>query len=169
MALFFIGAPVLIATLDSSLKVSRPWFRRSTLALLLGLLLLDNSAWLAKTAVHNDYLVSLTNSQSAILHWLRWNLKSGDMVICRDGLISYLVSTYTPAQSWQGHEHNTPSMEQRHNEVERVFSEGHVLPEWKRPGVVYVSPAAWLPPAELSLERRYGNGEFSIWAPPQDR
>jgi hypothetical protein len=135
--------------------------------LLLGLFLLDNSAWLAKNAVHNEYLVSLTKTQSAVLHWLSRNLRPGDMVICQDSLISYLVSTYTPARSWQGHDHNTPSMERRHNEVERVFSDGRVLPEWKRQGTFYVSPAAWLPPAELSLERRYGNSEFSIWASPQ--
>jgi len=166
-ALFFIGAPALIATLDFLLKISRPWVRIAAITLLLGLFLLDNSAWLAKNAVHNEYLVSLTKTQSAVLHWLSRNLRPGDMVICQDSLISYLVSTYTPARSWQGHDHNTPSMERRHNEVERVFSDGRVLPEWKRQGTFYVSPAAWLPPAELSLERRYGNSEFSIWASPQ--
>src|ERR1039458_6635868 len=167
VALFFVGASPLIATLDFLLKISRPWVRSGAIALLLGLFLLDNFAWLAKNAVRNDLAVSLTKTQSAALHWLSRNLKSGDMVICQDGLISYLVSTYTPARSWQGHFRNTPSMERRHNEVERVFSEGRVLPEWKRQGVFYVSPAAWLPPAELFLERRYGDSEYSIWASPQ--
>jgi hypothetical protein len=166
MALFFIGAPALIATLDFLLKLPNPWVRRGAIALLVGLFLLDNSAWLAKIAVRNEFVVSLTQTQSTALHWLSRNLKSGDMVICRDSLISYLVSTYSPARSWQGHEHNTPSMQLRHTEVERAFSEGRVLPEWKRPGVFYVSPAAWMPPAELSLERRYQNGDFSIWASP---
>ena len=167
MALFFIGASPLIATLDFLLKISRPWVRSGAIALLLGLFLLDNSTWLANCAVHNDLAVSLTKTQSAALHWLSRNLRSGDMVVCQDGLISYLVSTYTPALSWQGHFRNTPSMERRHSEVERLFGEGRVLPEWKRQGVFYVSPVAWLPPAELSLERRYGDSEYSIWASPQ--
>jgi len=168
-ALFFIGASTLIATLDFLLKISSPWVRIGALTLFVGVFLLDNAAWLANTAVHNEFLVSLTKTQNAALHWLSRNVKSGDMVVCQDGLISYLVSTYTPARSWQGHEHNTPSIERRHEEVERMFSEGRVLPEWKRQGVFYVSPASWLPPAELSLEQRYGNSEFSIWACPQEQ
>jgi hypothetical protein len=167
MALFFIGAPVLIAILDFVLKISRPWVRRGALTLLLGIVLLDNAAWLIKIAVHNEFLVSLSKSQSTVLHWLSGNLKPGDMVVCQDELISYLVSTYTPARSWQGHEHNTPLIERRHNEVERFFSEGSILPEWKRQGVFYVSPAAWSPPAGLALEQRYRDGEFSIWASPK--
>lgn len=167
MALFFIGAAPLIAILDFLLKISRPWIRIGALSVLLGFFLLDNSLWLAKNAVHDEYLVSLTRTQSAALDWLSRNLKSGDMVICRDRLVSYLVSTYTPARSWQGHYLNTPSNELRHNEIERAFGEGRFLPEWNRQGVFYVSPAAWLPPAELSLERYYGNSEFSIWASPR--
>jgi hypothetical protein len=166
MALFFIGAVPLVAILDVLLKLSRPWLRRGALTVLLSLFLLDNSLWLAKIAVHNEYLVSLTRSQSEVLKWLSRNLKSGDMVISQDGLISYLVSTYTPARSWQGHDHNTPSMEQRHDEVERLFANGRALPQWERQGVFYVSPAGWLPPADLSLERRFGNNGFLIWASP---
>jgi hypothetical protein len=166
MALFFLGAPVLIATLDFLLKISRPWVRMGALALLVGFFLLDNTAWLVKIAIHNEFMVSLTKNQSAALTWLSRNVRSGDMVVCQDGLISYLVSTYTPGRSWQGHEKNTPSIERRHDEVERVFNQGQVLPELKRHGVLYVSPAAWLPPAELSLQRRYENSEFSIWASP---
>jgi hypothetical protein len=165
-ALFFLGAPVLISILDSILKISRPLVRWSALAFLMGVFLLDNAAWLVKTAVHNEYLVSLTKDQSGTLNWLSRNVKSGDMVVCQDTLISYLVSTYTPGRSWQGHEHNTPLLEKRQDEIESAFSQGRILPEWERRGVYYVSPAAWLPPAQLSLTRRYENHGFSIWAAP---
>jgi hypothetical protein len=163
-ALFFLGAPVLIAILDSILKMPRPLVRSGALTLVLGLFLLDNTAWLVKIAFNNEYLVSLTKDQSEALSWLSQNVRAGDLVVCQDGLISYLVSTYTPALSWQGHEHNTPWMDRRHDEVERVFNQGKSLPEWKRHGVFYVSPPAWVPPPDLSLTERYTNSEFAIWA-----
>jgi len=165
-ALFFLGAPVLIAILDATLKISRPMARCSALALLMGIFLLDNAAWLVKTAVHNEFLVSLTKDESGALSWLSHNVKSGDMVVCEDETISYLVSTYTPGRSWKGHEKNTPYMEQRYNEIGRLFSQGTVLPAWQRRGVIFVGPAPWSPPAELSLSRRYENPEFSIWTAP---
>jgi hypothetical protein len=166
MALFFLGVPVLIAILDYLLKMPRPLMRSSALALVLGLFLLDNAAWLVKIAINNEYLVSLTKSESGALSWLSQNVRAGDLVVCQDSLVSYLVSTYTPALSWQGHEHNTPFMDRRHDEVERVFNEGQSLPEWRRHGVFYVAPAAWIPPPDLSLTQRYANTEFVIWASP---
>jgi hypothetical protein len=166
MALFFLGAPLLIAILDRILKIASPLARSAPLALVLGLFLLDNAAWLVKISMQNEYLVSLSKNQSAALSWLGKNLKGGDLVVCEDGLVSYLVSTYTPALSWQGHEHNTPYMERRHDEVEQVFSQGQTLPEWKKHGVFYVAPVSWVPPADLALTQRYANSEFAIWTTP---
>jgi hypothetical protein len=166
MALFFIGAAPLIAILDRALKISAPWVRGPALAAFLVLFLLDNSAWLAKQAIQND-AISLTKAQSDILHWLGQNAKSGDMIVSQDGLLSYLVSTYTPARSWQGHVFNTPSFDQRHDEVERFFDEGRIQPAWKMQKVFYVSPSLWLPPGQLSLEPRYRNSEYSIWTSSQ--
>ena len=168
-ALFFIGAPVLIAILDRILKIPQVWMRSAVLTLFLGMFLLDNVAWLANKAVYNEQVVSLTKPQSDVLDWLTLNLRPGDMVICQDRLISYLVSTYTPARSWQGHLFNTPSIGQRHDEVEDFFKEGRILPQWNLPGMYYVSPAEWMPPKKLSLQRRYGNSEFLVWASPQPR
>jgi hypothetical protein len=164
MALFFLGAGPLIALLDRLLKISAPWRRNTALALLLLLFLFDNAAWLGKNAFHSDELLSLSQAQSATLGWLRGNLKAGDMVVCRDQLISYLVSTYTPARSWQGHNKITPDLPRRHGDVERFFGEGYVQEAWKRPGVFYVTPAAWLPPPGLALRRRYENNDFAIWS-----
>jgi hypothetical protein len=165
-ALFFLGAPILIALIDSILKIPRPLARNAALALLLGLFLIDNAAWLVKIAINNEYLVSLTRNQSAALSWLSQNAKSGDLIVCQDQLLSYLVATYTPALSWQGHEHNTPYIDQRQDEVERIFNHGQPLPEWKRHGVIYVSSPAWIPPPDLSLTQRYANSDFAIWATP---
>jgi hypothetical protein len=165
-ALFFIGAPMLISILGFILRISRPLVRWSAMALLLGVFLLDNAAWLAKIAVRNEFVVQLTKDQSGVLNWLSQNVKSGDMVVCQDSMISYLVSTYTPGRSWKGHEHNTPYMVQRWYEVDHLFSQGAVLPAWERSGVIFVGPAAWSPPAQLSLERRYGNSGFSVWTSP---
>ena len=165
-ALFFIGAPMLIAMLDYLLKLTRPWLRAGALTLLMGVFLLDNAAWLVKNAIHNEFLVSLTRSESGVLTWLSHNLKSGDMVVCEDETISYLVSTYTWGRSWQGHEKNTPHVQQRRAEVDEAFSQDRILPEWKGHGVYFVSPATWLPPAQFPLTRLYGNAEFAIWTAP---
>jgi len=164
VALFFIGAPVLIALLDYLLKLPRPGLRVAALTLLLGVFLLDNAAWLVKIAFHNEFLVSLSKDESGALTWLSRNVKEGDMVICADVPVSYLVSTYTPGRSWFGHEKNTPYMQQREEEAEQAFSQGIILPEWKRQGVYFVSPTNWTPPAELSLKQLYANAGFSIWA-----
>lgn len=166
MALFFLGAPALIATLDFLLRISQPWIRAGGLALLLGLFQLDNAAWLIKIAIHNEFIVDLSKSEDGALTWLSRNVKSGDMVVCQDEMVSYLVSTYTDGRSWKGHEKNTPYMVQRYNEIESLYSQGTVVPEWKRRGVIFVGPSAWSPPAGLALERRYGNSEFSIWDSP---
>jgi hypothetical protein len=166
MALFFIGAPLLIATIERLRKIPMPWVRRGGLALLVGLFLLDNGVWIAKKAVYNEQAIALTDAQSAVLVWLTQNLRSGDMVVCEDSLISYLVSTYTPARSWQGHRFNTPAIQERRDEVQRFFKEGRILPEWKIPTLVIVSPAAWTPPEGLPLKRRYASNEFSVWASP---
>ena len=48
-ALFFLGAPALVALLDSVLKLSRPLTRYGALALLLGLFLLDNATSVSYT------------------------------------------------------------------------------------------------------------------------
>jgi hypothetical protein len=165
-ALFFLGAPVLIGLIDSILKLSRPIARYGALALLLGLFLLDNAAWLVKIAIDNEFIVSLTKDEDGALNWLSKNARPGDLVICQDEMLSYLVPTYSPALAWQGHLKNTPYLGLRHDEVERVFNQGQALPEWKRHGVIYVSPATWVPPADLSLERRYANSDLAIWATP---
>ncbi len=162
-ALFFLGAPVLISILDSTLKISTPLVRWSTLALLMGVFLLDNATWLVKIAIHNEFLVSLTRDESGALNWLSHNVKSGDMVVCEDEPVSYLVSTYTPGRSWFGHEKNTPYMQQRQEEVDQAFSSGIILPEWKKQGVYFVSPANWAPTPQFLLKQLYRNAAFSIW------
>jgi len=164
IALFFIGAPMLIAMLNYLLKLPSPWLRAGALTLLVGFFLLDNAAWLAKIAVRNEFNVSLTKDESGALNWLSHNVKSGDMVVCQDVPVSYLVATYTTGRSWYGHEKNTPYMEQRQAEVDQAFSKGIILPEWKKQGVYYVSPAKWAPPAQLPLKQLYENADFSIWA-----
>jgi hypothetical protein len=166
-ALFFLGAPLLISMLDSILKISRPLVRRSVVALLLGLFLLDNAAWFAKIAVHNEFVVALTKDQSDALNWLSHNVKYGDMVICQDSMISYLVSVYTPGRSWKGHDQTTPYMTERSNEIDQLFNQGIVLPAWQKSGVIFVGPAAWSPPAALPLTRVYEDPGFSIWTAPQ--
>jgi hypothetical protein len=83
MALFFLGAPLLIAILDRILMMPRPLARNAALAMVLGLFLLDNAAWLVKIAVNNEFLVSLTTNQNGALTWLGHNVKPGDLVVCQ--------------------------------------------------------------------------------------
>jgi len=164
MALFFLGSGPLIALLDRLLKLSIPWVKLGAIALLLAFFLTDNAAWLGANAFHNDESLSLSVDQNGALRWLSVHLTPGDMVICQDQLISYLVSTYTPARSWQGHRRLTPDFLRRHEEVDRFFREGTVPEEWRRPGLFYASPAAWLPRPEMGLRRLYQNSYYSIWS-----
>jgi hypothetical protein len=164
MALFFLGAAPLIALVDRMLKINVSWKRYGVIALLSGVFLLDNSAWLVANGIHNYEAISISAAQRDTLLWFGSHLKPGDMVISQDQFLSYLVSTYSPAKSWLGHWWVTPDYDRRRREVDGFFREGHVLDEWKRPGVFYEAPAWWSPAPGSALRRRYENSDLSVWS-----
>lgn len=168
MALFFLGAPVLVQMFDRLLLIRpRPW-RYAALGLTVTFVLLDNLIWYGTFFLPrgNDAAITISRDQKAVLEWLDRNTKPPEMVVSQDVKVSYLVSTYTRVRSWRGHQFNTPRSGQRLFESEQVFRTGHVLPEWESMRVVYVvyrSNDKWKPPpGTIEL---YRNSDFAVWGP----
>jgi hypothetical protein len=165
IALFFLGAPLLVLLLERLLLWPQPMLRRAAVAVVLLFLLGDNIVWLGNFFFPTSEVpkaIALTRDQKAVLAWLNRNAPPGAMVVCDDILLSYLVSTYTPIRSWQGHLYNTPFSKRRQAEVKDAFQKGRIVPDWERMPVFYVSlrKEKWRGPAggvEL-----YHNGGFTI-------
>ncbi|HEY6250559.1 MAG TPA: hypothetical protein VI685_11415, partial [Candidatus Angelobacter sp.] len=169
MALFFLGAPVLVQGVERLLLIRVRQLRYAAITLLVTFVLLDNLIWYGSffSPARKSQAITLTQDQKAVLEWLDRNTAPPEMVVCQDELVSYLVSTYTRVRSWEGHRYNTPSIGQRHADVEQAFLARHLLPEWDRMPVLYVvlrSNTNWSPPpgtAEL-----YRNNQFGVWGRP---
>lgn len=168
MALFFLGAPLLILGIERLLALPRPAYRTLAVGVALLFLLGDNIMWLGSFLLPTDVpkAIALTKDQKAALVWLGHNAAPRSMVVCDDFLVSYLVSTYTPVRSWRGHVYNTPATWQRQAEVKQAFADGRILPQWEHMPVYYVSrrDENWHSPA--GVVELYRNGEFAISGPP---
>lgn len=166
MALFFLGAPVLVQMFDRVLLIRPRQWRYAALGLTLTFVLLDNLIWYGTFFMPggNDAAITISRNQKAVLEWLDRNTKPPEMVVSQDVEVSYLVSTYTRIRSWRGHQFNTPLSWQRRIELEQVFLTGHVLAEWDRMRVVYVvyrSNDKWRPPPGTT--ELYRNSDFAVW------
>jgi hypothetical protein len=156
IALFFLAAPLLVLCLER--------WRTLAVAALVFLMLSDNIAWFAGFWLVPDVPreLVLTKEQKGVLDWLAQNTAPPDMVVSDDRIVSYLVSTYTSARSWQGHMYNTPYAKQRQAEIADLFQNGRVLLQWQQMRVYYISSSAtWAPPPGASTV--YQNASFSIW------
>jgi hypothetical protein len=168
IALFFIGAPVLIGLLERGLSIPRPLLRVAVVGCVLAVMLLDNVVWFAGFLVPtgNNGRIELTNDQESVLDWLGKHASPPDMVVCDDQTVSYLVSTYTRVRSWRGHFFNTPMSLKRGSEVDNVFQHEQFLPQWEQSHVFYVSlrGSGWKPPpGDGAL---FSNRTYTIWGNP---
>jgi hypothetical protein len=130
-ALFFIGAPSLIALLEK-MQSSRRVLSKVGLAAFLIVFLLDNAMWLTAISVssmRSDIL--LTHGQRELLTWMDSEEAVGAVVLSEDENIGYLATVYTPLRSWYGHRYNTPRSSQRKEELNAFFSEGQVQDIWR--------------------------------------
>jgi hypothetical protein len=167
MALFFMGAPALLASIDRLLGIRPRQLQHAAITALVLFFLLDNLIWYASflSPGRKSQAILLTYDQKSVLDWLDRNTAPPDMVVCQDSMVSYLVSTYTRVRSWEGHAMLTPFYAQRAAEIDRAFGAGHILPEWERLRVYYVAELGnnWSPPSNTA--ELYQNGEFVVWGP----
>jgi hypothetical protein len=167
-ALFFLGAPALVAGFERLLSIPAARFRIGAVALLVGVLVLDNSVWLSGFLFPSPIPepIVLTHDQWSVLDWLARNSAPPDMVVCADAKVSYLIGTYTRVRSWRGHVFNTPWSRQRENDVKLAFAEGRVHPEWAHMHLLYVSDrkeSRQPPDHAIAL---FQNASFVIWEQP---
>lgn len=87
-----------------------------------------------------------------------------DMVVCLDGMMSYLVSTYTPVRSWSGHGLSTPLA--KGMEVKRAFQGGTILLAWESMRVFYISNhnSGWK--SRVNSHEVFQNARCDIWEYP---
>jgi hypothetical protein len=192
-ALFFLGVPVLVGLFDHLLTIRTTVFRLAAVVCVLAILLLDNVVWFTGFFVRSPIpnRIALSMDQKTLLDWLARNSAPEDTVVCADATVSYLVSTYTWARSWYGHDYNTPDYWQRRREAHEVFSKMHFMPEWApmaasparstiraieasgiatptpkisvHNNVLYIADRAedWRPPGDETM--LYQNNEFTVW------
>lgn len=166
-ALFFLGYPVLLLVIDRLLSIRRRQPRYAAIGVFVTFILLDNLLWYGSFVFQirgsPTQAISLTYDQKAVLDWLDRNAKPPEMVVCQDETVGYLISTYTPVRSWEGHWANTPGFQERKAEVEQEFLSGRTLPEWQRMHILYVNERSnpWSPP--LNTVELYQNRGFSVW------
>jgi hypothetical protein len=171
-ALFFLGAPALVALLDRLGRLRRPWGRVAT-ASVLALFLSDNIAWFARHAANARLPgrngVRLTAEKREVLDRLDTRSYYGDLLISDDPVIRELAIAETPLRSWVSHWLETPHLRARAAQVEALFRDGRFAREWEsRPLLIVVTrrsadepPPAWL--AGRRAARVFQNRRFAIY------
>lgn len=168
MALFFLGAPLLIAAIERMLSIPSKQLRVCAVGTLVGLLLLDNLVWLGSFVLplrDPPIPLEITQSEKSVLDWLNSHALPRSEVVSEDSLIGYLVSVYTPDRSWFGHWCNTPFAAKREQETTQAFQDHKILPEWTTAPTYFVAKRAdnWHPPA--NFKELYENADFAIFGP----
>ena len=163
IALFLLGAPAIIATLDKLLAIRpRPAMVLAVCAFL-ALFLSDNLLWFTTFSdpAAQWHALALTLDEKNILDWLARHESPPVYVASSDQRINYLTSTYTDLRAWRGHDYSTPEVVLHGSELRAAFSAGKPLPT---PNPVYYIPQRdqkWTPPAGASLV--YSNNSYDVW------
>jgi hypothetical protein len=169
IALFFLGAPVLMTSLKRLLNIRVSWLRVLALSAFLLLFLSDNIFWFATfLSPQASQAVMVTKEQKEVLNWLGPAAVPPDMVVTADPLLGYLVSTYTRVRSWAGIAASTPYFQQRVLESQQAFHGGVILPAWTTMRVFYIQrsfqDAGWKPPQNAS--NVFHNAQYDVWECP---
>jgi hypothetical protein len=162
-ALFFLGAPAIVAVLEKCLAV-RP---RPVMALavcgFLGLFLSDNLLWFTSffDPTVQWQAFALTHDEKNILDWLARHASAPVYVASSDQKLNYLTPTYTGLRAWRGHDFNTPQVSLRQSELQAAFSAGEPIPTLNPVYYIPEHSLNWTPPAGAS--RLYSNNTYDIW------
>jgi hypothetical protein len=163
IALFFLGAPAIVAALDKLLAIRPRPAMVLALSAFLGVFLSDNLLWFATFTDPSVQwqTIALTHDQKGVLDWLAGHARGTAYVASSDQRINYLTPTYTNARAWRGHDFNTPDVALRQSELRAAFSGGRLIPTQN---LVYYIPGRdqkWAPAAGAS--RVYSNDSYDVW------
>jgi xanthosine utilization system XapX-like protein len=169
IALFFLGAPLLVTVLDRLLKVRPRWLAMLAVCGLVGLFLSDNLLWFATFVKPNvSEAVIIAKEQKEVLQWLNPRAVPREMVVTADPTVAYLIDTYTPIRSWAAFPPSTPDFDARNLEIQQAFQSGVILPAWQNMHVFYVQRTLedrnWTPPA--GTNEVFHNAKYNIWEYP---
>jgi xanthosine utilization system XapX-like protein len=169
IALFFLGAPLLVTVLERLLKIQARWLRVLALCGLVGLFLSDNLFWFATFVKPNvSEAVIIAREQKEVLKWLGVRAVPREMVVTADPTIAYLVDTYSRIRSWAGFAASTPDFEARRLECQQAFQNGVFLPAWQNMHIFYVQRVKgdmdWKPPKD-AIEV-FHNAKYNVWEYP---
>jgi hypothetical protein len=172
MALFFLGAPILVAILERLLRIRVSGLRALALSAFLLFFLSDNIFWFATFLKPNtSQAIIVLREQREVLNWLDHTTAPPEMVVTADEVLGYLVSTYTHIRSWAGYGGTTPQFEQRRLETIQAFQNDIMLPAWTAMHVLYVQriplDAGWKPPADS--KEVFRNARYVVWDCPPGR
>lgn len=140
--LFLLGAPLLVEALETGVRTQtrRMW----TVALILFVFLLDNTAWIGTrmaaaifSGAHGEE-ISLDPHERKLLAELSSAELKGHLLISQDEKIGYLATVYTPLRSWYSHVFNTPYATIRRAELSGFFDRGDEPSPWRRRPLVAV-------------------------------
>jgi hypothetical protein len=163
IALFFLGAPAIVSTLDKLLAIRPRPAMVLALSAFLGVFLSDNLLWFATFTDPSVQwqTIALTHDQKSVLDWLAGHARGAAYVASSDQWINYLTPTYTNIRPWRGHDLNTPDLELRESQLLAAYGGGQPIPT-QNP--VYYIPRRnqnWAPPAGAS--RVYSNDSYDVW------
>jgi hypothetical protein len=163
IALFFLGAPAIVAALDKLLAIRPRPVMVLALSGFLALFLSDNLLWFvtfADPAVQWQAF-ALTHDQKGVLDWLARHASGAEYVASSDQKINYLTPTYTNIRAWRGHDFNTPEVALRESELQAAFSAGKPIPTRSPVYYIPLRNQNWTPPAGAS--RVYSNDSYDVW------
>jgi hypothetical protein len=141
--LFLLGAPVLIRAIAAA---SRTVVLRAVVpAAIVGLLLLDNTAWFLWTAVSEHYSgrpsgLTLDVQERAVIERLGDGRYGGYLLVSQSQKLGYLATVYSPLRSWYSHAFNTPYAAQRKAELDTFFATGEEPRAWSGRPLLAVVP-----------------------------
>jgi hypothetical protein len=169
IALFFLGAPVLVGVLGWLLRIQARWLRVLALCALVGLFLSDNLFWFTSFIKPNvSQAMILGHEQKDLLKWLGVRAVPREMVVTADPTVAYLVDTYTRVRSWAGFPASTPDFQARMLECQQALQNGVILPAWQSMHVFYIQRRRedpnWKPPRN-AIEI-FHNAKYNIWEDP---
>jgi hypothetical protein len=163
IALFFLGAPAIVAALDRLLAIRPRPAMVLAISGFLALFLSDNLLWFATFAdpAAQWQAIALTRDQQGVLDWLARHASAAAYAASADQRINYLTPTYTNIRAWRGHDFNTPEVVLRQSELQAAFADGTPIPT--RNPVYYIPRHGqnWAPPAGAS--RVYSNDSYDVW------
>ncbi len=164
IALFFLGAPLLIEVFEYLLARRSRVVGLLACAAILGLLFSDNILWFGSFVKRENQGVRLTQDESRLLDWLNSSENRGYIVVSKEPELGHLTIVYTPLRAWLSH-WETPERSRRQAEVTAFFEEGKFLDRWEPLPLLFVFEKAQQARGQVLSNRKpaYQNESFTVF------